>query len=269
MKPRYSNLPSSMLPFIDLLSNVIGCLCMMILVASLSQGIPDATAGDDGGASQGFERSAARKQSEANALRDAISAATQREAELNRLTNTMALQAKEQRESFDARLTYLASLGATRENYRQKIEDLERRRADFMDRLKSLREQLAQRRPSTRRRDKIEIHFAGQGRDLKPTFVECTALGVTLYTADGRETVDRHDIEGSDAIDQLIGKVGKTPQGTLILLVRPDGLNTLATLEAMADRRKVRNGKLPIPGEGELDFGPYNPSGVPVDQKEK
>ena len=44
-------------------------------------------------------------------------------------------------------------------------------------------------------------------------------------------------------------------RGLLVFLIRPDGVGTFNEAEAVANRLKVRNAKLPLPGDGALDFG--------------
>ena len=62
------------------------------------------------------------------------------------------------------------------------------------------------------------------------------------------------DLATSAAFMDLLGDVRRDPSGTLILLIRPDGVPAHDLAARLARDQGVRHGKLPLPGFGALDF---------------
>ena len=44
---------------------------------------------------------------------------------------------------------------------------------------------------------------------------------------------------------------------SIVFLVRSDGLGTFRTLKGMCDKRNIRNGKLPVVGQGRIDLSAF------------
>ena len=55
------------------------------------------------------------------------------------------------------------------------------------------------------------------------------------------------------ALDRAKGR----KDGTVVFLIRSDGVGTYQKAARVADERGVRHGKLPAPGQGVLDMSAY------------
>ena len=44
---------------------------------------------------------------------------------------------------------------------------------------------------------------------------------------------------------------------SIVFLVRSDGLTTFRTLKSLCDQRSIRNGKLPVVGQGRIDLSAF------------
>lgn len=102
----------------------------------------------------------------------------------------------------------------------------------------------------------ILIDPTGLSRHLEPWFVECDAGGVTAYrVSDGlSHFVPRDALDGSGDFARYLRRLKVSPGALLVLLVRPDGLETSALASRMAEAMGVRSAQLPLPGRGELDW---------------
>jgi len=137
---------------------------------------------------------------------------------------------------------------------RLRVLELSRRRDVLLHEV-ALRVQVANTNTVKVLRDRIEIHFAGSGRGLKPSFVDCASDRLIIHGGTNEEVVIAQNILVSERYRQFLTQVKNTSGGTVIFLVRPSGVSSLLDAEARALEMEVRNGKIPVPGEGVLDFG--------------
>ena len=90
----------------------------------------------------------------------------------------------------------------------------------------------------------------------QPFFMECDADGVTAIRAvdDFRYFVPADAIAMEGDLERYLRRVRGEPGALLVLLVRPDGLLTCRSLKAVASEAGIRVARLPLPGDGELDW---------------
>ena len=103
----------------------------------------------------------------------------------------------------------------------------------------------------------ILIDSTGLSRHFEPFFVECDAGGATAYRAtdDFRYFVPREELTTSGDFGRYLQRVRVSPGALLVLLVRPDGIGTMARAVQIANAAGVqRVARLPLPGKGELDW---------------
>ena len=62
----------------------------------------------------------------------------------------------------------------------------------------------------------------------------------------------------NESFRSLLEKVANDNNGTMLFLVRSDGLGTFRAAKRLADGLEVRNGKLPVVGKGRIDLGHFN-----------
>lgn len=102
----------------------------------------------------------------------------------------------------------------------------------------------------------ILIDSTGLSRHLVPYFVECDAGGATAYrvTDDLRYFVPRDELSNSGDFGRYLRRVRASPGALLVLLVRPDGIGTMIRAQQVAREAGIRVARLPLPGQGELDW---------------
>lgn len=102
----------------------------------------------------------------------------------------------------------------------------------------------------------ILIDSTGISRHLEPFFIECDVGGATAYRAtdDFSYFVSREDLSTSGDFGRYLRRVRVYPGALLVLLVRPDGIGTMVRVQQIASAAGIRVARLPLPGEGELDW---------------
>jgi hypothetical protein len=102
----------------------------------------------------------------------------------------------------------------------------------------------------------ILIDPTGLSRSWKPFFIECDEGGATAYRAsdDFKYFVPRDELSTSGDFGRYLRRVRAVPGALLVLLVRPDGLLTARRTEGIARTGGVRVARLPLPGEGAIDW---------------
>ena len=110
---------------------------------------------------------------------------------------------------------------------------------------------------AARIRAPILIDPSGIGPNYQPYLVECTGEYLELHRTKGDFSfrIPTEEITRSPEYKKFLRRVRAISRGLVIFLIRPEGVGTFREAEEVAHRFKVRNAKLPLPGQGELDFG--------------
>jgi hypothetical protein len=103
----------------------------------------------------------------------------------------------------------------------------------------------------------VVIQPSGTGANLRPAFVECAASSVVLFEGENQVRVPRSKLAESEDFIRVLDKVKSHENGMLIFLVRPDGIGTYNTARNYARSQYVRNGKLVIASQGQIDLSRY------------
>ena len=245
---RRNHVQVSLFPFMSVLACTIGSLIVLLAVMSLSAV----------GASQASEQ--AEEQEIATRALDKLRVEAERgpieaaEALWSQVDEALAIQGLdsglpipridyylEQRREDLASVEILATLKEKIRRFKRDREKVETR----IDVLESRRETLP-----------ILIDPTGLSKRWKPFFIECDAEGATAYRAtdDFRYFVAREDISTSGDFGRYLRRVRATPGALLVLLVRPDGLQTAHQASSVASAASIRVAQLPLPGTGDLDW---------------
>ena len=102
----------------------------------------------------------------------------------------------------------------------------------------------------------IRILPHGSARPLRPYFVECREDGVRVHheNLDESTYLTRGSIDDVARFRSFLQRVRNTLDGTVIFLIRPDGVATYEWASEMSGRLPVRQAKLPLPSQGALEF---------------
>lgn len=238
----------SLFPFMSVLACTIGALMLLLVAMSL--------------AAVGASDASVRAYAETRELVEADRAGLERDRRLIEDAETLwaevddalmargldsglslssiegALDREERRRILEARLAEI-------EDEEERLRDDDESIATTIDVLESRRETLP-----------ILIDSTGLSRRHHPYFIECDAGGVTAYRArdDFRYFVAKEDISTSGDFGRYLMRARAEPGALLVLLVRPDGIETMLRAGNAARGAGLRVARLPLPGNGELDW---------------
>jgi uncharacterized protein YhaN len=268
----------SLFPFLSILACVIGILVLMITAITLGQiGKENAGPSADAEAAQQAAQAALARAERYKVLRAQVmtDAAAVRDLELRvrqmedaaRDQATQAAniaQARAELASLEAALKTrredAAKLHSEREMKTQLLTRLEPENSALEAKLKLLREQLEKLRAALAERSappqeaQVTIQPSGSGSDQQAEFVECAATSIVLHDRQEPLRIPTEKITGQAEYLALLDRVKRTPKGTVIFLIRPDGVNTYHVARNVSRGRYVTNGKLAIAGQGKLDL---------------
>lgn len=245
--------PASLFPFLDILAGTIGSLCLIILAVSLGQTQQASPAFQNTPELSDLQEQVSQKAVELRKIEASIQTfqAALLEVETDRNRLTLRRQQAQQRWQEWTRFARAASRGQA---YRRSIRDAKRKVNQLTNQAKSLRPRLKNETDRRTGKDRIKIFFTGKGKHLKPRFVECGARAIILHGEEGPRSIDWSAVRISEDIRRLFSEVKDDPNATVTFLVRPDGIATFNLVRDLAQEQSVPSGKLPIPGDGELDL---------------
>lgn len=257
----------SLFPFLSVLACVIGALTLILASMAVSHvgssALEGVRLGDE------IDRAQA-------ALVDARRELDAVEAEVDTVEAKDADQAELQ--------LRLAGLGLSPEIDLDELERIvdERRAASEAARLKARRDRLqaklgalekqatglradVEARADARRDLAMRIAPAGTGPAYRPYFAECTADYVEVHTtrSDFTYRVPTEDVLRGIDFQRFLRRIRVLRNTKLVFLVRPDGIETYRQASEAARRLDVEFAKLPLPGDGRLDFSAFD---VPDDE---
>ena len=102
----------------------------------------------------------------------------------------------------------------------------------------------------------IRILPHGSAGPLRPYFVECREDGVRVHHKNLRESfyLARGSLDDVARLRIFLQRVRGVLDGTVIFLIRPNGVATYEWASEMSGRLFVRHAKLPLPTQGTLEF---------------
>jgi len=242
----------SLFPFLSILACIIGTLTLML--AGLSAG----TVADEEGPGRAAEYEALQRESEA--LRSELLELNRPDPETTELTRELAAARKDR--------ALLAQGKRSTRATQAKLEASERERSRLRGAVSAARRDLETNREEARRlRREIEIReesllgtqlrSSGSGVGLKPHFVECTKVGIILAPdrTDGAPIrLTRLEIKGSRAYRLFLRRAKDQANGTVIFLIRDEGVSSFDPARQLAADFEVRHGFLPVPGTDPIGF---------------
>ena len=262
-RPRDNDDDISLFPFLSIIASVIGVLTMMIATLALAQtDTPDVAMIEE------YEQT----QKELSETEEQVQ---QLKIEISK-TNSDALKVREQKQTLDITVeelkTILAELEAIEKELSEQQEvkvvipeiDVAAREtaADMAEQAETLKEELAQleKELSSRTSAKeanVTVLPQGSGLDFKPHFVECAADSIVMHNVKPTKRVRNSDVTKDETFLELLNLVANGTNDSIVFLVRNDGIKTFKRCKKICDDREIRNGKLPVVGQGRIDLGAF------------
>ena len=258
-RPRSNDDDISLFPFLSIIACVIGVLTMMIATLALAQ-----TDTPDVAQIENFEqdkKSLDRTQTRIEEIKLEISDSLKlREQQQQNTTNKTEiakmleeLQAVELELSEQKRVQIVIPKvdPSARETASQMQLEHEQIEAEIAQLEKDLQD----------RKDKSEANVTvlpqGSGLNFKPHFVECAADSFVMHTQTPTKRIRTANAAKAQEFIDLMQLAANGKNDSIVFLVRSDGLGTFRTLKGMCDKRNIRNGKLPVVGQGRIDLSVF------------
>lgn len=244
----------SLFPFLDILACVIGNLILIIATVVLEQ--IDTKPVAEAARIEGLAGEAAREDAAAAALEKQLAELRQRSGVATEALDEVRRQiaaAKKRLADAEAR-----ARDASRQVDKPKDTTAELKRLDdekkrLEAQIADLRRQIADR---TRPPDQlIAILPSGeQSGPRKGVFVEAAKDGLVIHDGPSPWKVSTGKVPSDPKFMALLEKVKKDSDAIVTFLVRPDGISALNAGQKAAATAGARSGRVPLPGDGTLDF---------------
>ncbi len=254
-------LSSSLFPFLSVLACVIGILTLLIAALAIGQMATDLRQTD----TPPSNTTATSSHSDAPELEVALAeiarlstqvsgalAARQRLTELRRRLIDYGFRPRMGEPELERALADRIE-GQQRKRRRQQVESEMQKLGSAIEVLK---DDIGSSQSASQDARVVILPRGGTAQPLKPYFVECRASGVRLRRKDGSwsEPLSLTDLVARGRFKVFLEKVRSLGATTTVFLVRPDGAESYRDAASMADIVYVRHAKLPIPGQGAIDF---------------
>jgi hypothetical protein len=247
---KHSELSVSLFPFLSVLSCVIGTLTLMIAASAIGRVAEDLE--EEPGPPEIIDEILIDDEDLA-ALQARIDAAELLQQDLEGVRSQLRAAGFEVDEEADVLddLRRRAELARLRERTRE----LEAAKVDLDEALKVVRKETSA-RVRRARSAPITIQPHGEGTGLVPFFVECAEDGIRVHRpgSDRSVLLRIDDLAEAARFQAALRRVRGTRGGAVIFLIRPDGIDTYNRALKEVEKLTIRHGKLPLPGDGELDF---------------
>lgn len=255
-RPRDDGEDISLFPFLSVLACVIGTLTMIIAAIAVQ-------ALDNDTVEAALEYQS--KQAELD----------ERHQELQQLRNQLKQRQSEQSEEYqrvEELKKRLAALLAQLEETQGKLQTISiegpkvdvaaqtEEVAQMEAELQSRREEIAQLEAQIAERNlppeesQVSILPGGSGVGFAPWFVECDDGRIVIHDGDKTTPVRTAELNTNPDFAKVLEEVKAHDNGTLVFLIRDDGLGTYHAARNFANSKGVRNGKLPVIGDGRIDL---------------
>ncbi|MFV1965891.1 MAG: hypothetical protein ACC628_10740 [Pirellulaceae bacterium] len=256
----------SLFPFMSILVCVIGILMLMITAIVLGQIGKDKVNPEEMAQQAEFvneydnlQKSIRESTKMAASLQSQVDDTTQKKDQLAKAEAELARLQKRRKEAEGqaaARDETLARKQAEADRLKAEIKATEQEIHVVEASVKELEAELADRKKPPEEAQVI-IQPSGTGANLRPTFVECAASSIVLFEEEKPTRVPRSKLSQSEDFIRVLDQVRSQGNATLIFLVRPDGITTYNTARNYARSHYVRNGKLAIASQGQIDLSRY------------
>lgn len=261
-RPRDNDDDISLFPFLSIIASVIGVLTMMIATLALAQmDTKDVALIDE------YETTARQLTEEEAAV-----------AELQKLIDDrIGPDAASVREDLNNNANELTQLLKELQEVQKQLKEQEKVKvvipqldpaqresvASMQSELKAIEEELAQLEKELSEREeasqtKTSILPSGSGVNFTPHFVECAAGSIVMHTVDPPKLIRAANMVNDKDFIKLLETVANGVNDSVVFLIRGDGLSTYYAARKLCTDREIRNGKLPVIGNGRIDLSHFS-----------
>jgi hypothetical protein len=260
-RPRDNDDDISLFPFLSIIASVIGVLTMMIATLALAQmDTKDVALIDEYESTEkkltDEEAAVAELQKiiddrigpDAATLRDDL---IKNEKELTQLLKELQEVQKQLKEQDKVKVVIPQLDPPQRESV-----------ASMQGELKALEEELAQLEKELSEREeasqtRTSILPSGSGVNFTPHFVECAAGSIVMHTLAPPKLIRAANMVNDKDFIALLETVANGVNDSVVFLIRSDGLGTYNAARKLCTDREIRNGKLPVIGDGRIDLSHF------------
>lgn len=260
----------SLFPFLSVIAAVIGVLTLMIAAVTLGQMNQDDVkeAVKNAIEMENIQQQTAASENEIQELKlqleqeqaELLSSANARENELVKTRaelDSLLKQLAEEEQRVAKQKETIIVIPEVPQNQRETLGDMQSQLEDIQQRLALLQKDLQQRKKPADEAT-VSILPGGSGITFVPNFVECTAGAIVLHNQQPPLRIRLNEVAANKKFVALLNQVANAKQQSIIFLVRSDGLQAYRTVRGLCQANDVRNGKLPVVGNGRLDFSHFN-----------
>lgn len=258
-RPRTNDDDISLFPFLSIIACVIGVLTMMIATLALAQ-----TDTPDVAQIESFEqdkkaldRTKSRIEqikleiSDSLKLREQQKQNTTSKAEIAKMLTELDAIEKELAEQKKIKIV----IPKLDPKARETAAEMQAQQAQLEEEIAQLEKDLKDRKD--RSEANVTVLPQGSGLNFKPHFVECASGAFVMHTQTPPKRIRAANAAKAQEFIALMELVANGKNDSIVFLVRSDGLATFRTLKSLCDKRSIRNGKLPVVGQGRIDLSAF------------
>lgn len=260
-RPSDSDDDISLFPFLSIIACVIGVLTMMISTLALAQmDTPDVALIE---AHEVVSKELSDAQKEVAELQSLIEEklgpdAAQVQKSLATGEKELAdllKQLKEVKKQLEESKKVKVVIPTLDPSQRESVASMQSELTELEEELAQLEKELSEREEAGQ--TKTSILPSGTGVKFKPHFVECANGAVVLHTMNPPKTIRAANMVNDKDFIALLERVANGVDDTIIFLIRSEGLNTYYAARQICRDREIRNGKLPVIGNGRIDLSAF------------
>lgn len=267
-RPRQEDDDISLFPFLSIIASVIGVLTMMIASLTLAQTRTSDVAAD------------LEKIEQYEQAKKEIDSADERIEELKleiSVSKSTVLEVREDKKALDMTVQELEDLIVEFERIEKELAEQKKAEviipeinakdretvADLQTQLTSVQEDIAQLEKELKdRKDaptegNVTVLPQGSGMNFTPHFVECADGSIVMHNMDPPKRVRQGDIVKDKDFLALLTLVANGKDDSITFLVRSDGVRTYRACRNLCNARDIRNGKIPVVGQGRIDLSAF------------
>ncbi|MGB7346317.1 MAG: hypothetical protein WBD20_19015 [Pirellulaceae bacterium] len=267
-RPRQDDDDISLFPFLSIIASVIGVLTMMIATMTLAQTRTSDVAAD---LEKIEELDQAKKQiaeteDKIKELRQEISVSksTALEIQEDKKALTMTVQELEklieELERIDKELAEQKKaevvIPEVNPKDRETVADLQNQLTAVQEAIAQLEADLKERKDASE--GSVTVLPQGSGLNFTPHFVECADGSIVMHNLETPKRIRQGDVVKDQDFLALLTLVANGKDDSIVFLVRSDGLSSYRMCRDLCNDRSLRNGKIPVVGQGRIDLSAFS-----------